>query len=438
MTPSSTLTLLAVLGAFPIGLFGFSTNPVQELARYVFYNRLRRRFQQLLLSEGVVSRRGWVRAFERWQFNSKLNTSTSLLFDPLLPSLTSDGITAFESVHLIQDLMNMDNMTLPIAQRISQQITRDSTSGIKQIIDANRFHIPTEVSAPDDIDLDALPEQSIQGSGIAVDRRRYTVDFRLNSVDKERFVFRLNHEYYTHLQTLWRKSSAARRTSFFDDVFCLLVRYEALEGFGWQAGVSRGVLDCLRKHFAVDLECFSSPLNCYLPKYCSVFPDTDAMFGSLGNFFDYYPSQGSFECNPPFVAELMILMLRHIEHLIEHATGPISFLVIVPAWEADLHYVAFKNCAHQRGLLRVNAADHCYCEGAAYNRKDVFRPAPFDTALFCIQNEEGASCWPFTAVAEREIRMAFANDQPSEKWKTRTDYMGLYVPKSRRSGNENT
>ena len=432
MRPSHLLSVIVAL-ATALVILPFSTNPVQELARYVFYNKLRRRFQQLLLSEGIVSRRGWIRAFERWQFNSKLNTSNNLLVDPLLPSISQDGKETFESMNLLQDLMMMDNMTQSIAEKITQQITRDSTSGIRQITQANKFYKRIEGFEEGDLEVESLPERSIQSSGVIVEKKRYTVDLKLNQVDSERFIFRLNHDYYQHLLKRWRTSALKSNTSFFDDVYCLLVRYEALEGFGWQAGISPGVLECLKKHFHTEVECFSSPLNCYLPKYCSVFPDTDLVFGSLGNFLDYYPTEGSFECNPPFVAELMVSMLHRIESLLKSATGPMSFIVIVPAWEEDPHFNAFKSSSFQRGYVRISASDHCYCEGSAYNRKDKFRPAPFDTAVFCLQNEEGRRQWPFSLKAENELRAAFAADQPSEKWKARADHAGLYVPKGRRA-----
>ncbi len=95
-----------------------------------------------------------------------------------------------------------------------------------------------------------------------------------------------------------------RPAAFYEDLFLLLARYAALEGKGWQAAVPQSVLPALRAHFGVSVECFSSPLNCYLPWYCSLFPDVDAPFGSCGSFFDWAPTCGSFEANPPFVPQV--------------------------------------------------------------------------------------------------------------------------------------
>ena len=38
----------------------------------------------------------------------------------------------------------------------------------------------------------------------------------------------------------------------------------------------------LRERLGVGFECFASPLNCHLPRFCSAFPDVDAPFGSAG------------------------------------------------------------------------------------------------------------------------------------------------------------
>ena len=63
-------------------------------------------------------------------------------------------------------------------------------------------------------------------------------------------------------------------------------------------------------------ECFASPLNCYYPSFCSLFPDTDRFFGSYGSFFSFRPKHGSFEANPPFVPEVMLAAVRHAEALL--------------------------------------------------------------------------------------------------------------------------
>ncbi len=102
----------------------------------------------------------------------------------------------------------------------------------------------------------------------------------------------------------------------------------------------------LLRRFDCRTECFASPLNCRYGRFCSAFSDTDAPFGSLGSFFDFHPTEGCFEANPPFTPFLMERMARHMEALLEtsEASGegeaekgepkkPLSFIVIIPAWD---------------------------------------------------------------------------------------------------------
>lgn len=58
-----------------------------------------------------------------------------------------------------------------------------------------------------------------------------------------------------------------------------------LLGQGLQAALPPSAFKILREEFGVHFESFASPLNCFFTRYCSAFPDTDAPFGFL---FDYY------------------------------------------------------------------------------------------------------------------------------------------------------
>lgn len=89
-----------------------------------------------------------------------------------------------------------------------------------------------------------------------------------------------------------------------------------LQRYGVQAAVHSEVLDVLNEHFGTCMECFASPLNCRWPRFCSLFIDTDAPFGSLGSFFEFQPSRGSFEANPPFDKDCVTRMAAHMLKLL--------------------------------------------------------------------------------------------------------------------------
>lgn len=79
------------------------------------------------------------------------------------------------------------------------------------------------------------------------------------------------------------------------------------------------------------MECFASPLNCRYAPFCSAFADTDRPFGSVGSFFSFRPTAGSFEANPPFEPGIFDAAVRHIESLLGNPqAGPLSFVVVSP------------------------------------------------------------------------------------------------------------
>ncbi|CAM9545585.1 unnamed protein product [Ectocarpus sp. 4 AP-2014] len=85
--------------------------------------------------------------------------------------------------------------------------------------------------------------------------------------------------------------------NFLRRMFCVLSRYETLSATsdGYQMAFPASGFRLLRHLVSVDCECFASPLNCTLSRFCSVAYDTDKFFGSEGNFFQSEYQQGSFE-----------------------------------------------------------------------------------------------------------------------------------------------
>ena len=86
----------------------------------------------------------------------------------------------------------------------------------------------------------------------------------------------------------------------------------------------------LQRGMGCVVECCASPFNTYMRNYCSAFPDTDSHFGSLGSFFTFEPTHGSFEANPPFNRQVIGEMFKHMLKLLQNASGPMSFVVVLP------------------------------------------------------------------------------------------------------------
>ena len=101
-----------------------------------------------------------------------------------------------------------------------------------------------------------------------------------------------------------------------------------------KASIPETVFADLQATFRITFECFASPLNAYLPNFCSAFPDTDLAFGSCGSFFNFEPREGSFQVHPPASEEVMLAAADHVLKLLEHPeAGALSFVCIMPLWE---------------------------------------------------------------------------------------------------------
>jgi phosphorylated CTD-interacting factor 1 len=89
--------------------------------------------------------------------------------------------------------------------------------------------------------------------------------------------------------------------------------------------------------------------------------------------------------------QLMEAMVTHLEALLAAPdSGPLSFAVVVPGWTEVPSWAALSSSLFLRRTLLVAKADHGYCDGAQHQRQDRFRDAPYDTAVFFLQNAMGA------------------------------------------------
>eukprot|EP00978_Attheya_sp_CCMP212_P001482 scaffold3127_cov52-Attheya_sp.AAC.2 len=253
----------------------------------------------------------------------------------------------------------------------------------------------------------------------------------------------LNQSHYRKLQVLYDRfgSGASSSSSLFDDVndafasslFCVLVRYDMLEGAGLQASMNGAVFEMLRQSFDCTMECFASPFNCWYERYCSAFPDTDAPFGSVGSFFDYdfgananqngINSGGCYQANPPFVSDFIERMYDRMDHFLKEKgesetttttqkeSSPLMFIVFIPAWKETAGWKALEASPHLtlHVLLSQEQNPHYYCEGTQHRRKKSrHRIASFDTSVFFLQNALARTKWPVTNDTIDKLKHAFS------------------------------
>eukprot|EP00750_Incisomonas_marina_P004417 INCI13467.29.p1 GENE.INCI13467.29~~INCI13467.29.p1 ORF type:complete len:553 (+),score=110.10 INCI13467.29:267-1925(+) len=140
--------------------------------------------------------------------------------------------------------------------------------------------------------------------------------------------------------------------TFHRRLYCLLARYQTIQGHGFQAAVVEHAFAVLHRDLGVELECFASPLNSAFAVHCSAFRDTDACFGSIGSFFEFRPMFGSFEVNPPFEVNVMKRAVDHVNLLLDGASGALSFVLVVPVWKEADFYAAIRKSRHPARFSR--------------------------------------------------------------------------------------
>ena len=187
-------------------------------------------------------------------------------------------------------------------------------------------------------------------------------------------------------------------------MFAVVCRYDGLseDKSAYQAALPRRMLLTLRRLLGVTHECYASPLNRYFGSYCSAFADTDAFFGSVGPFQQFWPAEGSFEANPPFDQQSVIECFEHVVALFRAARGPLSFVMVIP--EMDMSHRLGKVYTEVKPYLRrtvlAKAGKHKYLMGLQHRPTgdglDLFWEPEKASVLYFLQNDQGAQKWPTT------------------------------------------
>ncbi|GMH93666.1 hypothetical protein TL16_g12693 [Triparma laevis f. inornata] len=196
-------------------------------------------------------------------------------------------------------------------------------------------------------------------------------------------------------------------------MFNLLGRYDLL-GFlrpGYQASITSNLMIVLQEELSVGCECFASPLNRQLGRYCSMWGDTDYWFGSWGSFWGLEPEEGSYEVNPPFdpftITQAFIKILQELQT----ATVPLSFTIVVP-WLKDTSAIVNGNDdevgAEFKTFVRrcLKVEDAKFCLGMQHKDGGHFK-AQGPTMVCVAQNDLGAAKWPLKDLGAKKIVDAF-------------------------------
>jgi phosphorylated CTD-interacting factor 1 len=407
-----------------------SCDPAAELARFGRLKTLRSLFQRLVTQHGGQGASAPPLAFERWLARAALHRAATA--DPVLPAAA--GVDAQLVADLARSLPR--EKAVIIAEALSSRSRDDAARQAAVFSDAPAEPAPEaakrlvkavrRAGKPLPADAEAWAALATAAEALAAHARgraearpTYTVtvdrdgaNVRLaatdGEVEKKPYVL-ISKAHYAKLATLHARYGAG---DVDERIFCLVTRYEALRGAGFQCAVPGACFESLREVLGNTIECFASPLNCRYERYFSAFPGLEGSFGSLGSFFDEWHriEQGSYEVNPPFVPEVLAFAAAKIGALLgDAAKGALSFLAVVPDWGGGASAAQkLRESPFLRANVTIPAADHVFVDGAQHRVRDRHRPSSWDTAVLLLQNEAGAAKWPLdTTTLARVVRASF-------------------------------
>lgn len=139
------------------------------------------------------------------------------------------------------------------------------------------------------------------------------------------------------------------------------MRYASLVPGGQQWSVPSRVYDVLVTKYHVTIEGFASPFNSQLLRYicrgipvhfCSLFPDLDKVFGSVGDFFRYDLEGSISVINPPYIEDILNRAVSKCIATTLAASKPTRMFIVVPKWtDAEFYHALVTTTCLETSML---------------------------------------------------------------------------------------
>ena len=226
--------------------------------------------------------------FNKWIFAEKATEDDCV--DPVIPStmkcksILIQALLKGKNRCSTQQASEILDKWLAFADCTVQQLEKYTAANMEAVIEVEKH--PQETMAV-----------SSQGA-----RTNHTMQIVLKIDGKQRYAHPFCLDRFTKLRGAYEvctmvpsEMSAVEENQFLHRLLSMHLRYEVLllhtASEGMQGALLPAVFDALEADFGVSAELYASPMNCTLPAYCSLFPETDLHFGSLGNVMTFGPLQ---------------------------------------------------------------------------------------------------------------------------------------------------
>ncbi len=142
----------------------------------------------------------------------------------------------------------------------------------------------------------------------------------------------------------------------------VLLRYAALGAYSSSWGIPFNAARRLHKNYEVEIEGFASPLNSRLMGldgvFCSLFPDVDKPFGSIGSFFKVGQTAkgGAWMINPPYIEDIL---LQAAEIVLERAAKEKDYeaYFMAPVWNDCKAYKMLESSSYLVAFQKSEKSD---------------------------------------------------------------------------------
>ena len=413
------------------------TNSQMEVIRRRAYERFKRDFYELLerLQETLSIKLAIPSILEKWQMDCKLEEFEEALKLTKYPTNVHTTVTSsieirrlfLEQTGWIDPILLSRSASSSFPQVLKLEYKRcwrdQKKDGNEQELQQSLVKLTRKVKQTKKAvhkficnALEYLEEQIMSKMLLQSTHKRpklkHDVDRDQVTVTHFGLSFRVHLDHFEKLQRLFDRAATADSATdvcFEEALFCLLCRYDMLQGAGLQAAIPGSVHDVLLQHVDCRMECFASPLNCRTQNFCSAF-DLDRLFGSVGSFFTCRFETGCYQANPPFCDNIIAHMCECVNSLLEQQQEPLMFVIFVPVWKDTMGYQLLLKSKHLTKRIVFGQGRHYYAEGSQYRRKESFRAASFDTSVFFYQNEEAQRKWPVSESLLHDLHHAFTTD----------------------------
>ena len=168
-----------------------------------------------------------------------------------------------------------------------------------------------------------------------------------NPTTLEDFVIKYKNYYKTINSTRYFNLIKNYDKPFPFDILRVLLRYAIFDTSSQQWSIGMNLYEEISDLFDISFEMFASPLNFNMNRFCSLFIDTDKIFGSFGTFYNMTCEKllnqnikGVFY-NPPYCPILMTHTTKLCINLLaemEHNKVNFNIISFLPNW-ADAEYI---------------------------------------------------------------------------------------------------